>query len=212
MPHGGIIRCELREFSQQRFGFAVVDVPATVGDLWALAQGMVEQAPPKPPPRDWFNAPTGDDVVRVLGETIPEAFVRRALENAETEMGDDLKGLILDLRNNPGGLLDQAVEIADLFLDSGRIISTRGRHSDSDQTYDATSGTYGKGLPIAVLINGKSASAAEVLTAALRDPGRAAVLGSSSYGKGTVQTIIELPNGGEIIITWAHLHAPSGPG
>ena len=136
--------------------------------------------------------------------------VRRALENAETEMGDDLKGLILDLRNNPGGLLDQAVEVADLFLDSGRIISTRGRHSDSDQIYDATSGTYGKGLPIAVLINGKSASATEILTAALRDPGRAAVLGSSSYGKGTVQTIIELPNGGEIIITWAHLRAPSG--
>ncbi len=136
--------------------------------------------------------------------------VRRALENAETEMGDDLKGLILDLRNNRGGLLDQAVEVADLFLDSGRIISTRGRHSDSDQIFDATSGAYGKGLPIAVLINGKSASATEVLTAALRDPGRAAVLGSSSYGKGTVQTIIELPDGSEINITWAHLHAPSG--
>ena len=136
--------------------------------------------------------------------------VRRALDEAEREIGDDLKGLIIDLRDNPGGLLDQALEVADLFIDSGRISSTRGRHSDSDQIFDATPGAFRGEIPIAVLINGRSASAAEVLAAALRDLGRAAVLGSSSYGKGTVQTILTLPNGGEIIVTWARLYAPSG--
>jgi carboxyl-terminal processing protease len=136
--------------------------------------------------------------------------VRRALDNAEREIGDNLKGLIIDLRNNPGGLLDQAVEVADIFIESGRIISTEGRHSDSDQMFDATSGAFRSELPIAVLINGRSASAAEVLAVSLRDLGRATVLGSSSYGKGTVQTILALPNGGEIIVTWARLHAPSG--
>jgi carboxyl-terminal processing protease len=136
--------------------------------------------------------------------------VRRALEQATRDPGAGLAGIILDLRGNPGGLLDQAVAVADLFLGDGRIISTKGRHSESNQIFDAADGEYLAGVPMAILINGKSASAAEILAVALRDRGRAAVLGTTSYGKGTVQTIIRLPNSGEMILTWARLHAPSG--
>lgn len=136
--------------------------------------------------------------------------MKRELKNSQSEFASAIKGIILDLRGNPGGLLDQAVDIADLFLSDGRIISTKGRHPESDQIFDATAGELTAGLPLAVLINGKSASAAEILAVALRDQGRAVLFGSSSYGKGTVQTIIRLPNSGEMILTWARLHAPSG--
>ncbi|MGE5538900.1 MAG: S41 family peptidase [Gemmatimonas sp.] len=119
-------------------------------------------------------------------------------------------GIILDLRGNPGGLLDQAVAVADIFLSSGRIISTRGRHPDSFQLFDATGSDAAAGAPIVVLIDGGSASSSEVVAAALQDRGRAVVVGSNSYGKGTVQNIIRLPNDGELAITWSRLYAPSG--
>lgn len=138
------------------------------------------------------------------------ASMKREMKRVEREFGAGIKGVILDLRGNPGGLLDQSVEVADLFLGEGRIISTKGRHPESDQIFDATTGEYAAGLPLAVLINGKTASAAEILAVALRDQGRAVILGSSSFGKGTVQTIIRLPNSGEMILTWARLLAPSG--
>ena len=136
--------------------------------------------------------------------------LRRELERAEREMGKLLKGVILDMRGNPGGLLDQAVAVADLFLAHGRIVSTRGRHAESNQVFDATPGEYARGRPLAVLINGRSASAAEIVAVALRDAGRAVLVGSTSFGKGSVQTIARLPNGGEITLTWARLLAPSG--
>jgi carboxyl-terminal processing protease len=134
----------------------------------------------------------------------------QAIYRAQHDMGDDLRGIVLDLRNNPGGLLHQAVRIADLFIESGRIISTRGRHRDSLQVFDATPGDISDGLPIAVIVNGYSASAAEILAAALQDRGRAVVIGTTTYGKGTVQTVLRMPNDGELILTWARLHAPSG--
>jgi carboxyl-terminal processing protease len=136
--------------------------------------------------------------------------LRRALVKAEREMGDGLKGVILDLRGNPGGLLGQAVSVADLFITSGRIISTKGRHPESDQIFDATPGALASGKPLAVLVNGRSASAAEIVAVALRDSGRAVIIGSTSYGKGTVQTIVPMPNGAELILTWARIRAPSG--
>jgi carboxyl-terminal processing protease len=136
--------------------------------------------------------------------------LRAALIRNEKEMGGDLKGVILDLRGNPGGLLDQAVAVADLFLGRGRIVFTKGRHPDSDQIFDATPGELVPGKPLIVLVNGRSASAAEIVAVALRDSGRAVVIGSSTFGKGTVQTIIPLPNGGEMVLTWARIHAPSG--
>jgi carboxyl-terminal processing protease len=136
--------------------------------------------------------------------------VNRELNLAEREMGNDLRGIVLDLRGNPGGLLDQAVSVSDLFLVDGPILSTQGRHPRSRQIFDASWGELTTGVPIVLLVNGKSASAAEIVAVALRDRGRAVVIGSSSYGKGTVQTIIGLPNGGELTITWARMHAPSG--
>lgn len=120
------------------------------------------------------------------------------------------KGVVLDLRGNPGGLLDQAVAIADLFLESGTIVTTKGRHHGSHQYYSATRGDILNGLPMVVLIDGASASSAEIVAAALEDNGRAAVIGSVSYGKGTVQTVTRLPNNGELAVTWSRFHTPSG--
>jgi len=121
-----------------------------------------------------------------------------------------LEGLILDLRGNPGGLLKQSVKAADLFLTEGQIVSTRGRHTDSLHTYEAGGSDLAGGLPIVVLVDGKSASAAEILAAALQDQERAVVMGTTSYGKGTVQTVLRLPNDGEITLTWSRFMAPSG--
>ena len=121
-----------------------------------------------------------------------------------------MRGVILDLRGDPGGVLDQAVAVSDLFLNSGRIVSTRGRNPESYQSYEATPGDIAHGLPMAVLINGNSASASEIVAAALQDNDRAVLIGSNSYGKGTVQTVPRLPNNGELTLTWARYYAPSG--
>ena len=136
--------------------------------------------------------------------------VTRAIERARREMGSEMKGIVLDMRGNPGGLLDQAVNVSDLFLSGGRIVSTRGRHPDSLQAYDATGRDITNGLPLVVLVNGQSASAAEIVAAALQDRGRAVVVGSNSFGKGTVQNISRMPNDGEMVLTWSRFHAPSG--
>ena len=132
------------------------------------------------------------------------------LEKAHATLGDDLKGLILDLRGNPGGLLKQSVKVADLLLTQGKIVSTRGRHVDSIHNYEAGGRDLAFGLPVIVLVDGKSASAAEIVAAALQDRERAVVIGTSSFGKGSVQTVIRLPNDGEITLTWSRLFAPSG--
>lgn len=136
--------------------------------------------------------------------------IRTEIDSAIRRREEPIKGIVLDVRNNPGGLLDQAVRVADLFLAEGRIVSTKGRHRASDQIFDATKEEVAQSLPLAVLVNGKSASAAEIVAAALQDRERAVVLGSSSYGKGSVQTIVRLPNGGELTLTWARLFSPSG--
>jgi carboxyl-terminal processing protease len=129
--------------------------------------------------------------------------------HADAEDGQ-LRGLILDLRGNLGGVLDQAVDTADLMLEEGLISRTDGRHPESHQRFYAEPGDLASGVPIVVLINGASASAAEILAAALQDHGRAAVVGMSSFGKGSIQTVIEMPNGGELFVTWARFVAPSG--
>lgn len=122
----------------------------------------------------------------------------------------DTRGLILDMRGNPGGLLDQSVTMADLFLDEGTIVTTRGRHPEARQFYSASRGDIAGGLPVVILMDGESASAAEIVAAALQDDGRAAVIGTTSYGKGTVQTVVQLPNGGEMTLTWSRFYSPSG--
>lgn len=136
--------------------------------------------------------------------------LRLKVLQAKREMGRDLRGFVLDLRGNPGGLLDQAVSVSDLFVSQGRIVSTHGRHPDSHQFFEARRDDLASGLPIAVLVNGNSASASEIVAAALQDSGRGVLIGSNSFGKGTVQTVLRLPNEGELTLTWARFHAPSG--
>src|SRR5713226_1115049 len=134
-----------------------------------------------------------------------------ALKNLKQQADNKLIGVILDLRNNPGGLLDQAVAVSDAFLDKGEIVSTRGRRSDDAQRYNARPGAKAaSGLPIAVLINGGSASASEIVAGALQDHHRAILLGTKSFGKGSVQTIIPLPGHGAMRLTTARYYTPSG--
>jgi len=136
--------------------------------------------------------------------------LRQKIGQAQAELGTDLRGYILDLRGNPGGLLEQAIKVSDIFVTSGRIVSTHGRHNDSHQYFRATDDDLAANAPVVVLIDGGSASASEIVAAALQDSGRALLVGSSSFGKGTVQTVLPLPNSGEFILTWARFHAPSG--
>lgn len=133
-----------------------------------------------------------------------------ALATLKREMGPQLRGVVLDLRGNPGGLLDQAVSLSDVFIPNGTIASTIGRHPASHQVFEASGDSVAPRLPVVVLINGGSASSSEIVAAALQDVGRAVVVGSASYGKGTVQTVLRLPNDGELTLTWAQLVAPSG--
>jgi carboxyl-terminal processing protease len=137
----------------------------------------------------------------------------RSLEEVLTPLlksGQPPKGVLLDLRGNPGGLLDQAVSAADLFMARGPIVSTRGRHPNSFQAYDAQPGDIAENIPLVVMVDGKSASAAEILASALQDSGRAVVVGTNSFGKGTVQTVIRMPNDGEMTLTWSRFYSPAG--
>ncbi|MCP4329488.1 MAG: S41 family peptidase [Alphaproteobacteria bacterium] len=133
-----------------------------------------------------------------------------ALEELDEELGEDIAGIVLDLRNNPGGLLDQAIEVSDAFIDKGEIVSTRGRLSEDIQRYNADEGDLAHGLPMVVLINGGSASASEIVAGALQDHGRAIVLGTRSFGKGSVQTIVPLGSHGAMRLTTARYYTPSG--
>lgn len=149
--------------------------------------------------------------IRISGFNQSTALnLRQSIRRATKEIGPDLSGFILDLRDNPGGLLDQSVAVSDIFVTSGRIVSTHGRHPDSHQYFDAEPDDLAANKPVVVLVNGNSASASEIVAAALQDSGRALVVGTGSYGKGTVQTVLRLPNEGELTLTWARFHAPSG--
>ena len=138
------------------------------------------------------------------------SHTQKKLKRAQADLGKRLKGIVLDLRGNTGGVLEQSIKVADLFLMKGRISITRGRHPDSNQFYEATGHDITYGVPVIVLIDGRSASAAEVTAAALQDRGRAIVIGTSSFGKGTVQTVIRMPNEGEMTLTWSQLMTPAG--
>ncbi|MEQ9145922.1 MAG: S41 family peptidase [Parvibaculaceae bacterium] len=134
-----------------------------------------------------------------------------AIEDLSRSIGSDrLKGYVLDLRNNPGGLLDQAIAVSDAFLDKGEIVSTRGRRDADIQRYNARGGDLTDGKPVIVLVNGGSASASEIVAGALQDHQRATILGTRSFGKGSVQTIIPLGSDGAIRLTTARYYTPSG--
>src|ERR671938_354508 len=136
--------------------------------------------------------------------------LNNAIKNLKQQAGNKLIGVVLDLRNDPGGLLDQAVAVADAFLDKGEIVSTRGRRSEDAQRYNARPGDIAAGLPVAVLINGGSASASEIVAGALQDHHRAVVIGTKSFGKGSVQTIIPLAGHGAMRLPTARYYTPSG--
>ena len=134
----------------------------------------------------------------------------KAIESVREELGGTLDGFVLDLRNNPGGLLDEAISVSDTFLDRGEIVSTRGRVAEDSQRWNATRGDLTEGLPLVVLINGGSASASEIVAGALQDHRRAIVMGTRSFGKGSVQTIMPLGSEGAMRLTTARYYTPSG--
>ena len=133
-----------------------------------------------------------------------------AIDKAKAELGDKLIGYVIDLRNNPGGLLQEAISVSDTFLDKGEIVSTRGRDPNDTSRVNATGGDRTDGRPVVVLINSGSASASEIVAGALQDHRRAVLLGTRSFGKGSVQTIIPLPGHGAMRLTTARYYTPSG--
>lgn len=136
--------------------------------------------------------------------------VEKAVKNAQKKLKNKLAGIVIDVRNNPGGLLDQAIGVSDLFLEQGEIVSTRSRNVEDTVKFSATAGDIAKGLPIVVIINEGSASASEILASALQDHHRAVVIGEKSFGKGSVQTVVQLPNGAGMRLTTARYYTPSG--
>ncbi|MFN3994126.1 MAG: S41 family peptidase [Tabrizicola flagellatus] len=159
---------------------------------------------------------------RVVGKTVvlrittfndqTTSGMTEALKKGIEELGgiDNLDGVVIDLRNNPGGLLNEAISVSDAFLDKGEIVSTRGRVAGSGERYNATPGDLADGKPIVVLINGGSASASEIVAGALQDHRRAIVVGTKSFGKGSVQTLIPLRGDGAMRLTTARYYTPSG--
>ncbi len=136
--------------------------------------------------------------------------LKNAITKIDAELGDKLIGYVVDLRNNPGGLLDQAIAVSDAFLDQGEIVSTRGRTETDIKRDNALPGDLAKGLPIVVLINGGSASASEIVAGALQDHRRAVLMGTRSFGKGSVQTVIPVSGDGALRLTTARYFTPSG--
>ena len=157
----------------------------------------------------------GDDIgfIRIsqFNEQTSENLKRAITELSSQIPADKLKGYVLDLRNNPGGLLDQAISVSDAFLEKGEIVSTRGRNAEETQRFNSRPGDISKGKPIIVMVNGGSASASEIVAGALQDHKRATVIGTRSFGKGSVQTIIPLGSGnGALRLTTARYFTPGG--
>ncbi len=136
--------------------------------------------------------------------------LQRAIGDMRDQIGPEIKGLVIDLRNNPGGLLDQAISVSDAFLDKGEIVSTRPRDTQNTERYNARTGDLAEGLPVVVLINDGSASASEIVAGALQDHRRAVIMGTRSFGKGSVQTILPMPGNVALRLTTARYYTPSG--
>ena len=169
----------------------IIQVSAVRNRLLESAYGYVRVAQ--------FQRNSGRDFVAALQEL-----------KQQSDEDSPLKGLVIDLRNNPGGLVPASVEIADALLDSGTIVYTEGRLPSANQSFEATQGDLLEGLPVVVLINGGSASASEIVAGALQDHGRAAVLGTQSFGKGSVQTVVPLGDGRAVKLTTARYFTPKG--
>ena len=136
--------------------------------------------------------------------------LKKEMAKLRKEIGSGIQGYVLDLRSNPGGLLDQAIAVSDAFLDKGEIVSTRSRRAEDTQRFNARPGDLAEGLPLVVLVNGGSASASEIVAGALQDHRRAVIMGTKSFGKGSVQTIMPLSGHGAMRLTTARYFTPSG--
>jgi carboxyl-terminal processing protease len=159
----------------------------------------------------WEMEPNNIGYIRITSfSEQTDSGLKTALSAIKSATKGNLTGLVLDLRNNPGGLLDQAIAVSDDFLDKGEIVSTRGRNPDDGQRWNAEAGDLLDGKPMVVLINGGSASASEIVSGALQDHHRAILMGTKSFGKGSVQSIIPIPNHGAIRLTTARYYTPSG--
>ena len=159
-----------------------------------------------------YNA-EGDDVGYVRISTFNEQAddgLQKAINELDKKMAGKEKGFILDLRNNPGGLLQQAIAVSDVFMEKGEVVSTRGRNADQVERYTAQKGDLTNGKPLVILINGGSASASEIVAGALQDQKRATIIGTTSFGKGSVQTIIPLGSEGAMRLTTQRYFTPSG--
>ena len=159
-----------------------------------------------------YNA-EGDDVGYVRISTFNEQAddgLQKAIAELDKKMSGKEKGFILDLRNNPGGLLQQAIAVSDVFMEKGEVVSTRGRNADQVERYTAQKGDLTNGKPLVILINGGSASASEIVAGALQDQKRATIIGTTSFGKGSVQTIIPLGSEGAMRLTTQRYFTPSG--
>ena len=154
-----------------------------------------------------------DDILYVRISSFNEDVdkdTEKAINEAQKKLNNKLAGIVLDVRNNPGGLLEQAIGVSDLFLDHGEIVSTRSRNDEDTIKYTATAGDVAQGLPMVVMINEGSASASEIVAGALQDHHRAVILGEKSFGKGSVQTVLQLRNNAAMRITTARYYTPSG--
>ncbi|MFQ3184991.1 MAG: carboxyl-terminal processing protease [Octadecabacter sp.] len=149
-------------------------------------------------------------VVTFSDQTYPSLEEQLAEQVTEAGGIENVNGFVIDLRNNPGGLLNQAIAVSDAFLDAGEITSTRGRDPKDGQRWNAREGDLAEGLPIVVLINGGSASASEIVAGALQDHHRAVVIGTNSFGKGSVQTVMPLRSNSAMRLTTARYYTPSG--
>ncbi len=179
------------------------------GDTFDLT--IVRDTIKTPPVASRLEGDYGYIRIRTFSEpTVRE--VKKAIKKINKEYGGEVKGYVLDLRSNPGGLLDQAVAVSDVFLDGGEIVSTRGRRPKDTLREMGAPGDLTKGKPVVVLINGGSASASEIVAGALQDRNRGLILGTKSFGKGSVQTVIPLQNGqqGALRLTTARYYTPSG--
>ncbi|MBX2836529.1 MAG: S41 family peptidase [Gammaproteobacteria bacterium] len=143
-------------------------------------------------------------------QTKTTADMLKAIKKMQVETDGDLQGMVLDLRNNPGGVLSGAVGVSDAFLNDGMIVYTDGREADSKLRYDATNGDVLNGMPLVVLVNGGSASASEIVAGAMQDHKRAVIMGAKTFGKGSVQTIQDLPAGGAVKLTTSRYYTPEG--
>lgn len=190
---GSKIKLTIRRFNQKPFDVTIVREEIKI--------------------RSVKNSIKGGDVAYIRITSFSEDVdknVAKAVKKAKSSLKDKLKGIILDVRNNPGGLLDQAINVSDLFLDKGEIVSTRSRNEEDTVKYTAKPGDIAEGLPIVVIVNDGSASASEIVAGALQDHKRAVILGEKTFGKGSVQTVIPLDKYGAMRLTTARYYTPSG--